>query len=163
MSPGHLSQLRLPLVRMASVSHSAPRSKKKTWCEALSSVFRGHGGPPGMNWRFEDIKQFWQRFVKSDWIWLHLEAVWHNSVLVRISKFYRKVFRLKTRLQIDLNHWRFVFLTCVIWGVSWHFWGSFLSFSAHSRAAAQKWRLAPCLRAAPIFAFLLAAFCMASH
>ena len=28
------------------------------WCEALISVFGGHGGPPGMILRFEDITGF---------------------------------------------------------------------------------------------------------
>ena len=70
-----------------SARSCAKATIKRPWCEALSSVFGGHGGPPGMNLRFEDIKQFWQRFVKSNWIWLYFEAVWHNSVLVRILRF----------------------------------------------------------------------------
>ena len=37
---------------------AAPPFGKGVGCEALSSVFRGHGGPPGMILRFEDIIEF---------------------------------------------------------------------------------------------------------
>ena len=102
------------------------------------SFFRCHGGPSGMNLRFEDIIWFWQRFVKSNWIWYYFEAVWHNSVPVRILSFTGRSLDWKLAFKMI---WTFddLCFQLVSFGVfpdtfGGHFWG-------YRRAAAQKQRL----------------------